>query len=91
MFKTFRLSFGFMRKQDFIRLQRTCGELRNIERRLTKIWERTYCSDVRRDTDLVDFVESKDRVLCDITNIQSRVAWARITVEDLLAKVYERK
>lgn len=75
-----------MRKQDFIRLQRTCGDLRNIERRLSKVWERTYCSDFRKDNDLVDFEEHKDRVLCDIVNIQSRVAWARITVEDLLSK-----
>lgn len=75
-----------MRKQDFIRLQRTNGALRDIERRLLKVWERTYCSDVRRDNDLVDFEESKDRVLCDITNIQSRVAWARCAVEDLLSK-----
>ena len=80
-----------MRKRDFIRLQRTRGALNKIESRLLKVWERTYCSGFRKGEDRVDFEVSLDDVLYEITVIQSRVAWARSAVEDLLNKAeYER-
>ena len=75
-----------MRKQDFIRLQRTRWALSKIESRLLKIGDRLIRSGLRKGDDRVDFDASLDDVLYDITVIQSRVGWARCAVEDLLNK-----
>ena len=79
-----------MRKRDYIRLRRTCWALRKIEERISKVWERTYCSDFHKEDEMVEFEVCLDDVLHDLNVIHERVSYARLKVEDLLAKAYER-
>lgn len=80
-----------MRKQDFIRLRRTSWALRHLESRISKIWERMYCKKVYEKDEHVDFEIIDEAVLYELSQIETRLYWARSRVDDLIAKAYERK